>query len=180
MRPARSDRRLAAARRAHHRHQPAGPQPLDQLADHRLPAEEVGAVLRLEGEQAAVRALGRGKWGSDAGRLDRAHPLGFAESAQAMRAEIDQFAALGEMRGDQLGRNRREEDLPAVGLVAQLGREVYRRPEVVGAAAFGLAGVNAEANRDRQILGPRLGRQRARGSDRGGERVRRRVEHRDG
>ena len=66
MRPARSDRRLAAAGRAHHRHQPTGRQPLDQLADHRLPTEEIGAVLRLEREQAAIRALGRGKRGCDA------------------------------------------------------------------------------------------------------------------
>ena len=82
-----------------------GPQPLDQLADHRLPTEEIVAVLGLEREQAAIWALGRGKGGADPGRLDRANLLGCAEPAQAMGAEIDQFAALGQMRGDQLGGN---------------------------------------------------------------------------
>ena len=57
-------------------------------------------------------------------------------------------AALRQVAGDDLRRDLRQEDLPAVGLGAQPRREADRRAAVVRVAPLGLAGVDAPAHRD--------------------------------
>ena len=122
-----------------------GRQPADQLGDDALAAEEELAVLGLEGEQATVGALGPGQRRRHARALERVDALRHRHARQAVRAEIDQRAPRRQMAGDEVRRDRGEEDLAAVGLRAQARREVDRRAEIVGAAALGLAGVQAEA-----------------------------------
>ena len=104
---------------------------------------------------------------------------GAREPLQAVRPEVNQVAPRGEALPDEVRGHRREEDLAAVGLAAQPGREVERRAEVGGPAALGLAGVQPEAHHDLEPARPALGRQRMRGGQGGLERLRRRVEHRD-
>ena len=65
-----------------------------------------------------------------------------------MRAEVDQLAAGREVLGHERGRRRGDEDLAAVRLSAQPRRQVDGRPEVVGSAAFGLARVQPETDRE--------------------------------
>jgi hypothetical protein len=122
-----------------------------------LTAEEIVAILGLERQEAAVRALCRRKRGSDARCLDGVDPLSGAEPAQAMRPEIDQLAARRQMPRDQLRGDRRDEDLSAFGLAAEPGGETDRGPEIIRASALRLTGMDAETDRDVQALPPVLG-----------------------
>ena len=97
-----------------------------------------------------------------------------------MRPDVDQLALFGQMPLDELRGDRGKKDLPAVRLAAELGRQVDRRPEIVGASALNLARVDAEPDCDVQAPRPGLGCQGAGGRERGVDRVPRGVERRDG
>jgi hypothetical protein len=71
-----------------------------------------------------------------------------AESAQPVWTEVDQLTVGREVLGHERCRRCGYEDLAAVGLSSQPRRQVDGRPEVVGSAAFGLAGVQPETDRE--------------------------------
>ena len=144
-----------------------------------LAPEEEPPVVGLEGEQTAIRGLAGGQRRADPGSLERVDPLRRADSAQPVRTEVDELAAGREVSGHERGRRRGHEDLAAVRLSAQPGGEVQGRPEVVGSAALGLAGMQSEADRETQPTGPLLLLQGMGGGNRSVERLRRRLEHRD-
>ena len=154
------DRGLAAARGAHEGHEPAGSEAIEKVPHHVLAPEEVRAVLRPEGQQAAIRTVRDGKGCVDAGSLERVDPLRSGQSLQAVRSDVHQLAALGQARGDEVRAHGRQEDLAYIGLAAKPRREIDRGPEVVGPAALRLAGVDPEASGDVKFARPRLGGQR--------------------
>src|SRR3954471_24960968 len=75
-------RRLAAARGADDGEQPAGDEPRDRVRGDVLAAEVEAAVVRLEGRQAAVRALRRRERGRDAGAAECADALRAADALE--------------------------------------------------------------------------------------------------
>ena len=159
--------------------EPAGGQAPQDVVDDELAAEEEPLVVRLEGEQAAVRA-GRRRWRRlDPGPGDREDVLGRA-GRQPVRAEVDERAARTEMARHELGRDRGEEDLAAFRLRAHLRPDRHRRPDVARVAALHLAGVDAPADGEAQVRGPRLRRERALRRHDGLDRPGGRVEDRHG
>ena len=161
-------RRLAAARRADQRQQRTGGEARRELGHDVLATEEEAPVGGFERLQAAVGALGGRQRRRDARSRQREHPLGSTQTAQAMGAQVHEPVPLGQARRYELGGYRRHEDLAAVGLAAQTSSEVDGGTEVVGAAPLGLAGVEAEADREVELARPVLVRQ---GFGRGDRRV---------
>ena len=96
------DRGLAAARGADQGHEPAGSEAIEKIPHHVLAPEEERAVLRPEGQQAAIRAVRDGKGCVDAGSLERVDPLRSGQSLQAVRADVHELAALGQARPDEV------------------------------------------------------------------------------
>ena len=74
-----------------------------------------------------------------------------------MRPEIDQLAPVVQVLLDQLRGDRGKEDLSALGLAAEPSGEADRGADVVRTRALRLTGVDAEASRDVEALGPLLG-----------------------
>ena len=147
-------RRLAAPRRADQRQQRTRGQTSRELGHDLLATEEEAAVGGFERLQAAVGALGCRQRRGNARPREREHPLGRTQTAQAMRAQVHEPVPLGQARRHELGGDRRHEDLPAVGLAAQTSGEVDGGTEVVGAATLGLAGVEAESDREVELARP--------------------------
>ena len=129
------------------RQQPAGLQAREDLLDDLLAPEEEPPVVGLEREQTAIGGLAGGQRRADPRSLEGVDPLRRAESAQPVRAEVDELAAGREVLGATSAAVAAETKIcAAVGLPAQPGGQVERRPEVVGSAALGLARVQAEAD----------------------------------
>ena len=141
-------RRLAASRGPYDRQQPTRRQAREDLVDDILTSEEEPPVAGLERQQPPIGRLSGGQRRADRRSLYGMDFLRRAESAQPVRTEVDQLTVGREVSGHERGRRGGYEDLAAVGLPSQPRRQVDGRPEVVGSAAFGLARVQPETDRE--------------------------------
>src|SRR5439155_24663814 len=98
------------------------------------------------GEQTSIGALGSRQRSAEARPLQSEDLLRGAEPLQPVRTEVDQPEAVAEHGSDERGRDRRQEQLPTVGLASKSSGQVHGRAEVVGSPLLRLAGVQPETN----------------------------------
>ena len=152
----------------------------DDVGHDRLAAEEEALVAGLERQQAAVRAVGDRRRRSTPGpasakiRSGAPRPL----SRCGPRSTSEQPSGRCPATSSDVTEERKT--WPPSACARRRAARIDARAEVVAVARLGLAGVDAPAHGDADPGRPRLGRQRPVGGERGLDRVRRRVEHRDG
>ena len=160
---------------------PAASRPISSSTTLFAP-EEVVAVLGFERQQTAVRALASPASGAiTPARLERRRFARARHATEPVRPEVDELAARGQMPGHQLGGDRRQEDLAAVGLAADSRREVdrwRRRSRSRGARPHRCGYRTARRREDLPATSRPTGARVA--ASAAVERTWRRVEHRDG
>src|SRR5271170_5971046 len=90
-----------------------------------------------------------------------------------MRPELAQRMPILALRGDEFGRRRRDEHLPAMPEREKPCHTVQRRPEIVAFALLGRADVNGHANSDPIDGRPVVTRECLLRRDRSADRIRR-------
>ena len=180
--PGAQHRGLAAARGADDRQQPAGRQPRDQLGDDLFAAEEVVAVLGLERQQAAVRALGRRQPGLRCpGPLSAWIRSGAARPSRRCGPRSTSSYPSGRCRRTSSAVTAERKICPPSAWPRSRAARLIDEPEVVGAAPLGLAGVQREPDGDAQIARATARPASARvAASAASTRARRGVEHRHG
>ena len=141
--------RLPAARCTHDDDEVPVEQPSEEIGGLRLATEEDVVILGLVGKQSFVRAQTSDRFSDRASGIDdRADPLGSAQTAQFLLAELGERYALGEMVDDDLGDGLGNEDLSAGRESTNPGGPVDRGAVVIAVTTFDLSDVDREAHRE--------------------------------